>query len=249
MSNAIGYIRVSTESQIDGGGLDVQRDSIIAYATANALELVGIHADEGISGSEDVEGRQGLANAIDALHTGTATVLIVPKLDRLARSLMVQESILADIWKSGASVVPCVEGERLYCQPDNPDDPSRALIRQVLGAVAAYERAMIRARLVAGRRRRIAQDGYAGGPRPYGWEDPAEQAILSAVADQRDTGKTWTEIAGILNTSARYGRGDSLWTGSHLARTFKRAERRGDGIQRDRRPANPAAPALFEVAR
>jgi DNA invertase Pin-like site-specific DNA recombinase len=239
MTNAIGYIRVSTESQIDGGGLDVQRDSITAYADTNALELVAIYTDAGISGSEDVEGRQGLADAIDALHNGTATVLIVPKLDRLARSLMVQESILADIWKSGATVVPCVEGERLYCQPDNPDDPSRTLIRQVLGAVAAYERAMIRARLVAGRRRLIADVGYAGGPEPYGWTDRGEQAVLASVADQRDRRVEWHRIAARLNAAGHLTRNGTPWTPSHLCRTFRRAQQRGDGIQRDARTTDP----------
>jgi len=231
MSNAVGYIRVSTDSQVDGFGLDVQRDSITAHAAAVGLTLVDIFADEGISGSEDVAGRQGLANALDALTSGNATVLIVPKLDRLARDLMVQESILADAWKANATVVPCVEGERLYCQPDDPTDPSRALIRQVLGAVAAYERAMIRARLVAGRRRRIARDGYAGGPEPFGWANATEQATLRRVAELRAHGLTWARTASELNRDGMLKRNGTRWSASHLHRTYTRAGQRGSGIQ------------------
>jgi DNA invertase Pin-like site-specific DNA recombinase len=226
-TQAIGYVRVSTESQaLDGLGLDVQRDSIRALAEAEGLDLVTIYSDEGISGSEDVAGREGLADALDHLATGNATVLLIPKLDRLARDMMLQESILADVWKHNATVLSCSETERTYCQPDSADDPARGLIRKVLGAVAEYERAMIRARLVAGRRRRIALDGYAGGPEPYGWTDPDEQAILSHVADQRDRGLGWKAIADELNSAGLHKRNGAPWCKASIQRTYARAEQR-----------------------
>ncbi len=224
-ATAVGYIRVSTEQQLDGQGLDVQRDAIIGLAEAEGLELVAVFADEGVSGSEDVAGREGLAAALDALDDGM--VLVIPKLDRLARDLMVQESILRDVWAAGATVMPVPEGERAYCRPDDPTDPSRTLIRQVLGAVAAYERSMIRARLVAGRRRRIADVGYAGGPEPFGWTDPSEQSILSHVRDQRDRGRTWKGIAAELNRAGLLQRNGARWSIGSLQRTFSRAESRG----------------------
>ena len=46
----------------------------------------------------------------------------------------------------GAEVFSTSDAEQGYLQ-DDPSDPSRKLIRQVLGAVAEYERAMIRLRL------------------------------------------------------------------------------------------------------
>lgn len=220
---AVGYIRVSTESQLDGLGLDVQRTAITDLAAELGLGLHHVHADEGISGSEDITGRAGLAAALDDIAQGNATVLLVPKLDRLARDLMVQESVLRDVWAAGGTVVPCVEGERVYCQPDDPTDPSRTLIRQVLGAVAAYERAMIRARLVAGRRRRIAEDGYAGGPEPYGWTDPAEQAILSHVRWERDLNVPWHHIANRLNRVGLMQRNGAKWIPTSIQRTYARA--------------------------
>lgn len=239
---AVGYVRVSTESQLDGLGLDVQRAAVAELAESQGFELHAIHADEGISGSEDITGRAGLAAALDDLATGVASVLIVPKLDRIARDLMVQETVLRDAWNAGATVVPCVEGERIYCQPDDPTDPSRTLIRQVLGAVAAYERAMIRARLVAGRRRRIAEDGYAGGPEPYGWADPAEQQVLAHVRWERDRHTTWAMIADVLNGAGLVQRNGARWIPSSIQRTYARAMSRGEIV-----PAKH--PALYEVER
>lgn len=234
--DAIGYVRVSTESQIDGLGLDVQVAAIHALAATEGYRVTAIYRDEGISGSEDLAGRRGLADAIEALAAGEAGVLIIPKLDRLARDLMVQESILADAWKANATVVSCSETERTYCHPDNPDDPARALIRQVLGAVAAYERNMIRLRLVSGRRRRIAEDGYAGGPEPYGWSDADEQATLAHVAAARQTGRSWKAIAAELNRAGRTKRNGTAWATSDIHRTFTRANTR-----------HPVAPASLEL--
>jgi DNA invertase Pin-like site-specific DNA recombinase len=227
MTNAIGYVRVSTEAQLEGLGLDVQRAAIEALCAERGYTLGGFYSDEGVSGSEDVAGRQGLANAIGALEDGHAAVLVIPKLDRLARDLLVQESILRDVWAAGAEVVPCVEGEQFACRPDAPDDPSRRLIRQVLGAVAEYERSMIRARMVAGRRRKIAETGYAGGPEPYGHTDKAEGLVLSDVDAWRAAGWTWNQIADELNITDRRKRNGTAWSASDIHSIMSRAWERG----------------------
>ena len=223
MSNAIGYERVSTEAQLDGLGLDIQHDAIAELAATEQLVLAATYRDEGISGSEGLDTRTGLARALDHIAEHPGTVLIVPRLDRLARDLMVQESILADIWKAGGTVLSCSQTERAYCHPDDPSDPARTLIRQVLGAVAAYERAMIRLRLTRGRRRRLDQDGWAGGPEPYGWSDPAERAILDLMTHERGCGMAWGVIAHMLNTRGQFKRNGRKWTAQECQRTHARA--------------------------
>src|SRR5262245_3680696 len=119
-NTAIGYLRVSTETQLDGYGLDLQRAAIQPTATSYGPELAAIYTDEGICGAENLDTRQGLAAALDHLAANPGTTLIIPRLDRLARDLMVQESVLADAWKTGATVLSSSETERTYCQPDNP---------------------------------------------------------------------------------------------------------------------------------
>lgn len=53
MTNAVGYIRVSTQGQVrDGYSLAYQRDEIIGYCTENGIELVAIYEDKGISGAK-----------------------------------------------------------------------------------------------------------------------------------------------------------------------------------------------------
>ena len=59
----------------------------------------------------------------------------VYRLDRLARDLIVQETVLAEVKRLGGEVFSTSAAEAGYLS-DDPDDPSRKLIRQVLGAVA-----------------------------------------------------------------------------------------------------------------
>lgn len=226
LNSAVGYIRVSTEQQLDGFGLDIQRAAIEAEAEAHGLALGPVFADEGISGGEGLEGREGLGAALTWLEEHEGGTLIVPRLDRLARDLMIQESVLAEIWKTGGKVWSCSETERAYCQPDSPDDPARTLIRQVLGAVAAYERAMIKLRMVRGRRKLIAEQGWAGGQYPYGWADEGEAAILRHVAARRQQGYAYSYIADELNNHGLLRRSGKPWAIQELHRIFKRANAR-----------------------
>jgi DNA invertase Pin-like site-specific DNA recombinase len=233
---AAGYLRVSTETQMDGFGPDIQRAAVVELAAAEGLDLAAVFIDEGVSGSEGLDTRIELAKALDFLAEHPGATLIIPRLDRLARDLMVQESVLADAWKMGATVLSCSETERTYCRPDSPDDPARTLIRQVLGAVAAYERAMIRLRMTRGRRRLLDQQGWAGGPTPYGWDDPAERAVLAHVTHERGCGMSWGVIAGQLNRSARWKRNGRKWSAQELQRTHARAVGRGAGISAEALP-------------
>ncbi len=84
---AVAYVRVSTDEQAaSGAGLDAQRATVAAEATRRGLTVVATFSDEGISG-KSVTNRPGLAQALAAVETGTAAVLIVAKLDRLSRSV------------------------------------------------------------------------------------------------------------------------------------------------------------------
>ena len=200
------YLRVSTESQVDGYGLDNQRADVERAAAADGVTIRHWHIEEGVSGA--IEDRPALADAIDA-EAGT---LYIPRLDRLARDLIVQESILRDLWRRDVDVRPAAEAERPYCQPDDQSDPSRTLIRQMLGAVAQYERSMIAARLKAGRRRKLAETGYAGGPEPYALTNADEKRIIRSIHCARQDRARWRDIVDALNDMGDRRRNGKPWT-------------------------------------
>lgn len=83
-STALGYVRVSTDEQArDGVSLEVQRARVEAYAEAKGLKLVGVLADEGISG-KSLE-RPALQELLAQCKRGTVAHVIVWRLDRLTR--------------------------------------------------------------------------------------------------------------------------------------------------------------------
>jgi DNA invertase Pin-like site-specific DNA recombinase len=140
----VGYARVST----DGQTLDAQQS---ALKTAGAERIFA----EKISGA--VTDRKALGKAIASLNAGD--VLLVTRLDRLARSTRDLLNVLATISEKGA-------GFRSIADPMiDTTSPHGKLIIAVLGAIAEFERSMILARTADGRRR--AQDrGVRFGRKP-----------------------------------------------------------------------------------
>ena len=69
MKNAVGYIRVSSEKQVkEGGGLEIQKKAIIEFCEKNQIRLLEIFSDEGISGAENLEKRDGLGRCFSYLR-------------------------------------------------------------------------------------------------------------------------------------------------------------------------------------
>lgn len=219
------YLRVSTETQTEGLGLDVQEATIRKWASAHGHTVAEAYTDAGVSGSNGLDTRAGLADALAALKDGQAAGLVVYRLDRLARDLILQEQLLADLRRGGWQAFSTSDAEAQYLT-DDPADPSRKMIRQVLGAVAECERSMIALRLRAGRARKASNGGFAGGTPPYGFrsddgelvEVPAEQATLARIRQLRTAGQSYEQIAQALNTDGVSPRRGREWHRAVIAR-------------------------------
>lgn len=199
-----GYLRVSTDGQAeDGYGLDVQRGAIKRWAKANGHVIERWCSDEGVSGTIDALDRDGLSCVLGAIESGKAKGLVIARLDRLARSLTVQEAALAHVWRAGGVVYTVDTGE---IAQDDPDDPMRTAMRQMIGVFSELERAMITKRMRDGRKEKASRGGYAGGRPALGFRaenrelvaDDSEQAALQRIYDLRDTGMSLRQIASCL---------------------------------------------------
>lgn len=228
----VGYIRVSTDRQAEKGlGLDVQERAIRAWAKTAGHRITAMTRDEGVSGSNGLATRTGLADALDVIRDGKAKGLVVYRLDRLARDLIVQEQILAEVRRIGGDVFTTAAGEAGYLA-DDPDDPSRKLIRQVLGAVAEYERSMIALRMRSGRRRKAENGGYAYGSPPLGYRAEGKQLVpdeseLAAVERMRELhagGESVRAIARALEREGYTTKRGAGWHPTTVARALRRAE-------------------------
>jgi DNA invertase Pin-like site-specific DNA recombinase len=227
----VGYVRVSTATQVeDGLGLDVQKAAIRALCKTNGHRLIRILSDEGISGAKELDDRPVLAEAIGLLRDGEAKGIVTPRLDRLARDLIVQETVLAEIRRIGGEVFSTSPAEATYLT-DDPDDPSRKMIRQVLGAVSEYERSMVVLRLRNGRRRKAQMGGYGSGAPAFGYEardgmlveSESEQATVRRIAELRDAGASFRKICSTLESEGhRSKRGSTSWQPMAVKRVLDR---------------------------
>ena len=228
----VGYLRVSTDRQAERGlGLDVQEEAIRLWARRVGHRVTRCCRDEGVSGSNSLDTRNGLPEALAALRNGSVQGLVVYRLDRLARDLVLQEQLLAEIQRFG-ELFSTSDAEADFLV-DDPDDPSRALIRQILGAVNEYERSMIKLRLRSGRRRKSEQGGYAYGAPPFGTraegrqlvEDPEETDTLQRILELREDGGSLRHIASVLNEEGRRTkRGGTRWHPTVIAEIIRRAQ-------------------------
>lgn len=138
----VGYARVSTNDQ----ETRLQRD---ALRKAGAVRVYEEKASA-------VAKRPQLERCLASI--GPGDVLVVWKLDRLARSLRDLLTILERLHAAGAGI-------RSLTEPVDTATPAGMLMVQVLGAVAQFERSIIRERVVAGQRAARARGQRWGRPR------------------------------------------------------------------------------------
>ena len=229
--NVVGYVRVSTGRQVERGlSLPDQERTLREWAKANGHRLVAVYADPGLSGATPLDARTGLPEALAALRDRTAAGLVVLRIDRLARDLMVQEQVIADVRRWGCEVFSTSAAENDSLR-DDTNDPARKLVRQMLGAVAEYERAMVAMRLMHGRRRKSERGGFAYGSPPLGQRaeagelvpEPSEAATVSRIRELHAEGKSLRQIADTLTAEGRRTKRGGHWHPPTVARVLSRA--------------------------
>jgi DNA invertase Pin-like site-specific DNA recombinase len=223
------YLRVSTDRQAEEGlGLDVQEQAIRKWATVNGHRVASWHRDEGVSGSNGLDTRRGLLDVLNAIEARQAAGIIVYRLDRLARSLTVQEGTLAKVWGMGGRVFSVDLGE---VPEDDPDDPMRTALRQMVGVFAQLERGMISSRMRAGRQLKAERGGYAYGAPPFGTaavagqlvEDTNEAKAVALIVRLRAEGRSFREIARELDAGTIPPRRAARWQNAVVRRIALRA--------------------------
>lgn len=170
----IGYARVST----DGQSLEAQQASLQAAGAERVYS-------EKISGA--VTDRKALAKAILAL--GPGDVLLVTRLDRLARSTRDLLNVLDAVAKAGAGFRSLADAWA------DTTTPHGRLMLTVLGGLAEFERELIKARTAEGRKQAQAR-GVRFGRKLKLTPHQRREALA-----RREAGQTLTEIGRTYNVS------------------------------------------------
>jgi|HubBroStandDraft_1064217.scaffolds.fasta_scaffold74505_2 DNA invertase Pin-like site-specific DNA recombinase len=206
MTTAFGYLRVSGKGQVDGDGFPRQLQAINTYAAAHDLKIVKVYREKGVTGTKESMDRPAFAEMMTALHANGVRTIVIEKLDRLARDLMVQEATVADLQKHGFTLISVAEPDLMAT------DPTRILMRQLMGAVAQYDKSQIVLKLRGARMRMRAKEGRCEGRKPFGYYD-GEAAALERAKVLRAEGLGFDRIAARLNTEGVATRTGQRWHG------------------------------------
>ena len=147
------YARVST---LNGQNPETQLLELREYVARREWQAVGEYVDAGVSGSKD--SRPSLNRLMAHAHQRRFDAILVWKLDRFGRSLKHLVTAIAELEALGVTFVSFKDNWDL-------STPSGRLMFQIVGAMAEFERELIRERIRAGMRRRKLE-GYSLGRAP-----------------------------------------------------------------------------------
>lgn len=207
LSQAIAYVRHAPGDR--GPRADQQREAIEKWAKAHKTSIVQWHTDEGPAENTTLDDRHGLMNALLALRTREAGVLVTLTRDRLAKDSIALAMIERLVSREEAKIAYVKD-------KDEPASEAEAkLKKKLVAAFAEYERALMRVRTraaVAIKRSR----GEMTGRCPWGYHlaadgktlepDEREQNILAVVRHMRSSGRKIREIVGALREMGVVGR-------------------------------------------
>jgi len=161
----IGYARISTDDQT----LDLQRD---------ALEKIGcdrIFTDTMSGARAD---RPGLADAIAQTRAGDT--LVIWRLDRLGRSLRQLIETVTALEQRGI-------GFKSLTEAIDTTSSGGKLVFHIFGALAEFERDLIRERTRAGLAAARARGRKGGRPRAAAFIDPKKLALARTLYQEKQT--------------------------------------------------------------
>lgn len=154
-NRVFGYVRVSTENQLENYSIDEQVERLKGYCTAKGWTLIKIYTDGGFSGGN--LNRPALTQMLSDLHVTKVDAIVVYKLDRLSRSqkdtlTLIEDEFLAN----GVDFVSINENF------DTSTPFGRAMIG-ILSVFAQLEKDQITERFTMGRIGRSKAGYYHGG--------------------------------------------------------------------------------------
>jgi site-specific DNA recombinase len=218
----IGYVRVSTERQVErGSSLDAQAEKIRAMALVQGVELADIIVESGESAKS--LNRTGMSQLLAMVDAGKVKAVIVAKLDRLTRSVKDLCELLERFERKGVALVSVAE---------SLDTGSAAgrLVLNIMAAVSQWEREAIGERTKDALSHKRSQ-GQRVGNIAFGYRlasdglhleaDAGEQGALAEIRRLRSQGETLRGIAARLNQGPLRTRRGTAWRLESVARIVK----------------------------
>jgi DNA invertase Pin-like site-specific DNA recombinase len=201
LTPAVAYLRTSSAANVgaDKDSDKRQRAAIEAFAKRAGFIIVAEYYDAAVSGADPVSRRPGFVEMLQRLASNGAKTIIVESPDRFARDLAVQlagHDMLKDL---GIAIIPASAPDFFI-----EDTPTAVLVRQVLGAIAQFEKASAVAKLAVARKRKREREGRCEGRKPLSVTRPEVVALARKLRRRRPKGGQLS-LRAVSNELARRG--------------------------------------------
>lgn len=220
LKHAVAYLRTSSAANVgaDKDSETRQRLAIEAYAKAAGYEVVEAFYDEAVSGADHISSRKGFTAMMELVNQDGVKTIIVETASRLARDLMVQEVAHAMLKGQGIALVAADSPDSFL-----DDTPTATLIRQVLGAVSQFEKAMLVGKLKGARDRKRATGAKVEGRKSYAEMQPEMVALAKKLHRYPINGKrrTLRGVAAALAEQGLLGSNGKPYTAVAVSRMIK----------------------------
>jgi DNA invertase Pin-like site-specific DNA recombinase len=246
------YLRISTDEERQPFSLEAQADRLAAYVSAQPGWRQVLSYDDRMSGKQ--LNRPGLARALADERGGRYDLLLVFKVDRLARSVSGLAQVLEALDTAGVAF-------RSASEPFDTSTPAGRMMVQMLGVFAEFERELIVERTKMGLAKKAAKGEWTGGTPPFGYHyDPASRLLAPVPAQaavvQRiftlyvDRGLGSAVISGLLNDAGQATGRRCRWTPSRVLEILALEARRASLVAEcDSEPALPTDADLAALRR
>ena len=175
------YVRVSTSGQT----VENQERELLAHCQRQGWQVFKVYRDEGFSGA--VADRPALKEMMNDARLGRFNLLVVWKIDRLARSISHLLEVLTELKGLGIGFVSLTEAI-------NTETAQGRMIANFLGSIAEFERELVVERVKSGMARAAAAGVRIGRPR-------AGFDVNEAIRLKQD-GQSWAQVAKAVGASS-----------------------------------------------
>jgi len=194
MIKAVAYMRTSSATNVgaDKDSEKRQRAAIAGYAdqAGYSISVDDWFYDAAVKGADPVTSRPGFKAMLDRIAGNGVRTIIVESPDRFARDLTVQLAGHDYLKRLGVDLIPATAPDFFL-----EDTPTAVLVRQVLGAIAQFEKASLVAKLRAARDRKEQLTGKCSGRKSYAERDPAMVTKARSLQEGRSLRKIAAELA------------------------------------------------------
>ena len=217
LTPAVAYFRTSSMTNVgdDKNSLAHQRAAVAQFAKRAGYELIAEYSDDGVKGADLVDQRPGFAAMLKHIASNGVRTIIVETANRFARDLITQETGWRFLRDAGIVLIAADSPDAFL-----DDTPTAVMIRQILGSVAQFEKAMLVSKLRGARERKKRETGKCGGRKSYLEINPAAVALAKKLRRYPANGRmrSLNEIAVALEAAGHITRAGTRYAPAAIAR-------------------------------